>query len=103
MFSSGESPDNSQAQVPLNQESLDDLVGALKPADTDSAEYDQFVSTGKLLLRELGVSPGEQVLLVNGRVCFNSFLVTIVHLILGSRSDRKRGVHCCRLQSIRKL
>jgi hypothetical protein len=53
-------------QTPLmsQQEFVDKVTGGLKVNEMDPA----YVRASRLVARELGVLPGQQVLLVNGRV-----------------------------------
>lgn len=44
------------------------LTGDLKVSDFSARAYTNYVQTSRLIARELHLSPGEQVILVNGRV-----------------------------------
>jgi hypothetical protein len=71
-----------QNQVPLTsqQESVDKLTGGVKIPETNLA----YVRASRLVARELGVLPEQQVLLVNGRV---STVLCLVLLWSGSSSS----------------
>jgi UDP-glucose:glycoprotein glucosyltransferase len=56
-------------QVVLLQEGiLQDLAGGVAIGDFSVAAYARYVKSSRLVARELQLSPGEQALIVNGRV-----------------------------------
>jgi len=63
--------DASGQQVPLQTQAdyLREILGGVKPSEINASNHTRFVDMGKRLLKEIGVGPGEKVILVNGRVC----------------------------------
>lgn len=56
-------------QVPLSGEGvLRELTGGVALGDMDSDAYAQYVRSSRLVVRELQLAPGEQALILNGRV-----------------------------------
>ncbi|KAJ8514563.1 hypothetical protein ONZ45_g7920 [Pleurotus djamor] len=57
------------AQEPLSREDVfSQLTGGVGLSDFDAASYASYVKVGKLISREIQLKPGEQGLLINGRV-----------------------------------
>ncbi|GLB42376.1 putative UDP-glucose:Glycoprotein Glucosyltransferase [Lyophyllum shimeji] len=57
------------AQTVLSQdEAVQPLTAGVKVADFDAGGYAEYVTSSRLVAREIGVAPGQQALLVNGRV-----------------------------------
>ncbi len=64
-------PSKAIDQVVLSAEGLSDdaLRDALLPDMTEETEdYQQFVEASRFVLRDLKIGPGEQVVIMNGRV-----------------------------------
>ncbi|KAK7462762.1 killer toxin resistant protein [Stygiomarasmius scandens] len=62
--------DASGQQAPLQTQAdyLREILGGVKPSEINASNHTRFVDMGKRLLKEIGVGPGEKVILVNGRV-----------------------------------
>jgi hypothetical protein len=56
----------SQIHLSSQQELIDKLTGGVKITGLNQ----EYVRASRLVARELGVQPGQEVLLVNGRVSF---------------------------------
>lgn len=56
-------------QIILSQdETLRGLTGSLKISELDADRYTEYVKACRLTAREVGVAPGVQAILANGRV-----------------------------------
>ena len=63
-------PADVREQTVLTQQSvLEELMGGVALEDVDVPSYDRYVQASLAVVAELGLSPGEHGLLVNGRVC----------------------------------
>ncbi|PCH34985.1 glycosyltransferase family 24 protein [Wolfiporia cocos MD-104 SS10] len=58
-------PKQSPQTVISAEDSLDDILSGTVLTD---AEYDEFVTASRLIAREVGLAPGDQAVVVNGRV-----------------------------------
>lgn len=60
---------NDSPQVPMSQEeTLSELTGGVAVSDFEPESYAKYVKTSRLVTRELQLTPGQQALVVNGRV-----------------------------------
>ncbi|KII87653.1 glycosyltransferase family 24 protein [Plicaturopsis crispa FD-325 SS-3] len=59
---------NPQVVLAKDEGSLDKLTGGVGLNDIDAAEYASYEKSCRLVARELGLAPGEQALIVNGRI-----------------------------------
>ena len=67
------------AQAPLSkEEALLELTGGIAISELEADDYVRYIRNNTLLLRELQVSPGQQVLIVNGRVRTIPFVLRVV-------------------------
>ncbi|KAF5378749.1 hypothetical protein D9615_006978 [Tricholomella constricta] len=58
-----------ETQTVLSQdEMVRALIGGVKVADFDAKRYAEYVKASRLLVRDIQIAPGQQALLVNGRV-----------------------------------
>jgi len=62
------SPPSDGPQIPLSKDDDDDLTGGVGLSGYSAEEYDRFVRSSRLVARELQLAPGQQALVVNGRV-----------------------------------
>jgi len=80
----GRDQDQDQAQVYLTkqQDALQKLTGGVKVGEMSVERYEAYVGASRLVVREMGALPGEQVLLVNGRVSAGCFLFVLCEVYL---------------------
>lgn len=50
------------------QATINDLTGGVLLKDVSREVYDKYLTSSHLLAQEIGIEPGEQALVVNGRV-----------------------------------
>jgi UDP-glucose:glycoprotein glucosyltransferase len=73
-----ETDKDSQA-LPSNGQLFEALAGGVTLDDFDAVAYTNYVKSSRLIARELHVAPGEQALIVNGRVSV-SYLISFSFL-----------------------
>jgi UDP-glucose:glycoprotein glucosyltransferase len=78
---------------------LDELTGGVRLEDMDATAYSQYVKSSRLVAREVQVSPGQQALIINGRVSWFACEchVPTTRIISGCGPYSKGRVSFCRL------
>lgn len=95
-------PNYGPQTVLSQQDTLNELTGGVASDDFSAEAYAQFTKSSRLVARELQLGPGQQALLINGRV---SVPHISPRLILKSCDEggwplRRRGIRRRRLQSL---
>lgn len=72
-FGSVTPADVGEQTVLTQQSALEELMGGVALEDVDVPSYQRYVEASRAVVTELGLSPGEHGLLVNGRVCGQAF------------------------------
>jgi UDP-glucose:glycoprotein glucosyltransferase len=80
------------------QRVLQELTNGVVPSDFNQSAYAQYVKSSRLVARELQLQPGEQALIVNGRVGrIRLSLVSKIHPSLVGRTSQRWRLCVCRL------
>jgi hypothetical protein len=62
-------------------DALRDLLNGSSLEDADPRNYDAYVQTSQIIAGRVGVSPGQQAFVVNGRVCARATDLRLIVLI----------------------